>query len=311
MISALYVDDEPALLEIGRIFLERTGDIRVDTAESAPVALKMLQSATYDVVISDYQMPVMDGVAFLKEIRKENALLPFIIFTGKGREDVVIEALNCGADHYIQKGGAPKAQFAELTHTIRRAVERKRANDTILHLNRIYSVLSRTNKAVIHIRTRRELLDEACRIAVEEGKFLMAWIGMADPATHQVQPVAACGYEEGYLSNLSITTDNVPQGMGLTGSAIREGRPMICNDIRSDPRMEQYRDKAARRGYRSSAALPIRNGDLVVGAMRFYACERGFFNDREMELLQELVEDISFALGLMKGNSGGQMPEIP
>jgi len=108
MISALYVDDEPALLEIGRIFLERTGDIRVDTAESAPVALKKLRSATYDVVISDYQMPVMDGIAFLKEIRTENTHLPFIIFTGKGREDVVIEALNCGADHYIQKGGGPK-----------------------------------------------------------------------------------------------------------------------------------------------------------------------------------------------------------
>jgi len=299
MISALYVDDEPALLEIGRIFLEQAGDIRVDTVNSAPEALKKIRSGSYDVVISDFQMPVMDGIAFLRALRAENSLLPFIIFTGKGREDVVIEALNCGADHYIQKGGAPKAQFAELTHTIRRAVERKRANDTILHLNRIYSVLSRTNKAVIQIRTKQELLSEACRIAVEEGKFLMAWIGIVDPATKKVNPVAACGYEEGYLSKLSITADNVPQGMGLTGLAIREGRPMICNDILSDPRMGKYRDEAIRRGYRSSVALPLRNGTAIVGAMRIYADEPGFFNDKELELLQELVEDISFALGLM------------
>jgi CheY-like chemotaxis protein len=298
MISALYVDDEPALLELGKIFLERAGGIQVETMSSAPEALIKIPSARYDVIISDYQMPDMDGISFLKLIRSRFPALPFIIFTGKGREDVVIEALNSGADHYIQKGGDAKAQFAELAHTIRRAVERKRANDAILHLNRLYSVLSRTNRAVIHIKNRQELLDEACRIAVEEGKFLMAWIGMVDPATRQVLPVAACGYEEGYLSQLSITVDNVPQGMGLTGSAIREGHPTICNEIQSDPRMEKYRHEAARRGYRSSAGIPIRNGSACIGAMRFYAAEPGFFSDQEIHLLQELVDDISFALEL-------------
>jgi len=307
MIAALYVDDEPSLLEVGKIFIERTGDIRVDTALSAPEGLSKIRSTPYDVVISDYQMPGMNGIEFLKAVRSEYPLLPFIIFTGKGREDVVIEALNCGADHYIQKGGDPKAQFAELIHTIRRAVERKRANDSILHLNRILSVLSRTNKAVIRIRTSHELLDEACRIAVEEGRFLMAWIGMVDPATRKVHPVAACGYEDGYLSKLSITVDNVPQGMGLTGLAIREGRSMICNDILSDPRMERYRDEAIRRGYRSSIAIPLRKGADVVGAMRFYASEPGFFNEQEISLLEELVEDISFALGLTKDAARGRL----
>ena len=154
MISALYIDDEPALLDLGKIFLERAGDIQIDTALSAPEALVKIRSTQYDVIISDYQMPVMDGIALLKIIRSEYPDLPFIIFTGKGREDVVIEALNSGADHYIQKGGAPKAQFAELNHTIRRAVERKHATDAILHLNRLVSVISRTNRAVIHIRNR-------------------------------------------------------------------------------------------------------------------------------------------------------------
>ena len=300
MIFALYVDDDPALLDVCRLFLERSGDLRVETAGSAKEALNRIRTTAYDIIISDYQMPEMDGIEFLKVIRKNYPTLPFIIFTGRGRENVVIEALNNGADHYIQKGGDPRPQFTELAHTIKSSVEKRRALETILHLNRLYSVTSRTNRAIIHIRDRQDLLDEACRIAVEEGKFLMAWIGMVDPATRDVRPVAACGYEAGYLSLLSITVDNVPQGMGLTGSCIREGCPMVCNEVQSDPRMETYRDEAARRGYCSSAAFPLRNGSTVVGAMRFYSAECNFFNDRELALLKELTDDISFALEMME-----------
>jgi signal transduction histidine kinase/DNA-binding NarL/FixJ family response regulator len=299
MISVLYVDDDPALLEIGKLFLEQSGLIHVDTAESADQGLNKLKSTTYDLVISDYQMPKMDGLAFLKIVRAQFPVLPFIIFTGKGREEIVIDALNCGADHYIRKGGDSRSQFTELIHTIKSSVEKKRALDTIFHLNRLNSVISRTNRAIIHIRDRQALLDEACKIAVEEGKFLMAWIGMITPGTNEVHPVAACGYEAGYLSLLSISTDNVPQGMGLTGSAIRECCPMVSNDIHSDPRMEKYREEASRRGYCSSAAFPLISGNAVVGAMRFYSNECNFFNDRELALLKELTDDISFALEMI------------
>jgi CheY-like chemotaxis protein len=310
MISVLYVDDEPLLLDIGKLFLERSGTFRVDIQGSAPAALEILKTRSYDAIVSDYQMPEMDGIAFLKTVRRTDPALPFIIFTGRGREEVVIEALNSGADHYLQKGGEPRSQFAELGHIITRSVERRRANETILHLNRLYAVVSRINRAVIHIRDRQELLMESCRIAVDEGKFLMAWIGMVDGETRTVLPVAACGYEEGYLSTISVSTDNIPSGMGLTGTAIRECQPVISNDIASDPRMENYRDEAARRGYRSSAALPLVCGGRAIGAIRFYAAEVNFFSDREIRLLEELVSDICFALELID-NDGNRCPPDP
>jgi CheY-like chemotaxis protein len=299
MFHILYVDDEPDLLEIGRLFLEHTGQFTVETITSAPTALALLKTTDFDAIISDYQMPEMDGIAFLKIVRAAGKDIPFILFTGRGREEVVIQALNEGADFYLQKGGESRSQFAELGHVITRAVERKRANETILHLNRLYAVVSCINRAVIHIRDRDELLLEACRIAVDEGKFIMAWIGMVDGKTHEVLPVAACGYEEGYLSNISVSTDNIPSGMGLTGTAIRERRPVISNDIASDPRMENYRSEAIRRGYRSSAAIPLICHDKAIGAIRFYAAEENFFNDREIRLLEELVTDICFALELI------------
>jgi len=132
MISVLYVDDERDLLEIARLFLEKTGDFRVGTSTSAQEALDSLSILSYDAIIADYQMPGMDGIAFLKAVRQRYGDIPFILFTGRGREEVVIEAINNGADFYIQKGGDPKAQFAELSHKIRQAVARRQAERLLI-----------------------------------------------------------------------------------------------------------------------------------------------------------------------------------
>jgi len=131
MISVLYVDDESALLEIAKIYLQASGEFTLDTLTSATGALSVLNSRQYDVIISDYQMPEMDGIAFIRALRQRSDTTPFIIFTGKGREEIVIQALNEGVDFYVQKGGEPKSQFAELQHKLRLAVERKRSGQAL------------------------------------------------------------------------------------------------------------------------------------------------------------------------------------
>jgi PAS domain S-box-containing protein len=127
MISVLYADDEPDLLELCRIFLEQTGEFRVDTVESAKDALVQLSKTPYDAIVSDYLMPEMDGISLLKSVRERDPDIPFILFTGRGREEVVIEAVNNGADFFIQKGGDPKARFVDLMHQVRQAVNKRRA----------------------------------------------------------------------------------------------------------------------------------------------------------------------------------------
>jgi len=127
MCSVLYVDDEQLLLDLCRSYLEKSGDFRIETTGSAPEAIEKIQNTSYDAIVSDYQMPEMDGITFLKEVRSRFGDIPFILFTGKGREEIAIEAINNGADFYLQKGGDPRSQFAELAHKIRKAVERRRA----------------------------------------------------------------------------------------------------------------------------------------------------------------------------------------
>lgn len=131
MISVLYVDDEPGLLELGKIFLEQQGDFHISTINSAEQALEKIRTTHFDAIISDYQMPEMDGIAFLKEVRSAFGDIPFILFTGRGREEVVIQAINSGADFYLQKGGENTAQFAELAHKIRQAAARRKAAEQV------------------------------------------------------------------------------------------------------------------------------------------------------------------------------------
>ncbi len=161
MYTVLYVDDEPGLLEIGKLFLEQNGQFTVDVITNAPAALSLLQSTTYDAIISDYLMPDMDGIEFLKQVRGSGNTIPFILFTGRGREEIVIQALNEGADFYLQKGGEPVSQFTELAYKVQRAIQRKRAEISIRN----------------HERREQDIINflPDATIAIDKNGIVIAW----------------------------------------------------------------------------------------------------------------------------------------
>mgnify|MGYP001592118673 CR=1 FL=1 len=141
MIRVLHVDDDLTFLEIAKQCLEAQGRIQVDTVLSAEEALEKLREEEYDAVISDYQMRGKDGLEFLRELRDKGNFIPFIMFTGKGREEVAVRTLNLGADNYVNKNGAPETVYAELAHDIHSVVERAKAEEALLRSEEKYRSL--------------------------------------------------------------------------------------------------------------------------------------------------------------------------
>jgi PAS domain S-box-containing protein len=171
--------------------------------------------------------------------------------------------------------------------------------------------LSRINEAIVRIREPEKLYQEACRIAVVEGSFRMAWIGTVDPATSRVAPVAHFGYEEGYLSRIEVSSDpGVPEGRGPAGVALSTSSTFISNDIETDPAFAPWRDEALRLGYRSCAACSLQLAKDKSGVFLLYAGEPHYFNEEEIHLLTSLSEDISFALQFMKHEENKKLAEL-
>jgi len=166
-IFILYVDDEAILLEATKQYLENIGGCQVETVSSAKDALNRIHGQEFDAVVSDYQMPEMDGLEFLRTLRAEGNDIPFIIFTGRGREEVAIEALNAGADYYLQKGGKPKVQFGELQNIVRQAVKKYRAEKEILeHEQRMADIINFLPDATLAIDKEGRVI--AWNRAIEE-----------------------------------------------------------------------------------------------------------------------------------------------
>jgi PAS domain S-box-containing protein len=166
----------------------------------------------------------------------------------------------------------------------------------IERLKRLYAALSQINQAIVWTPQRDELFKKICAVLIEHGGFRMAWIGLHQPETRRLLPVAECGDVNGYLNGIEIYTDERPEGRGPSGVAFREGRPYVCNDMMDDPVTLPWRAAARRRDLRASAVFPIRLKGEVCGVLNVYAAEPGFFQDKEVALLEEAAVDISFAL---------------
>lgn len=189
MISVLYVDDDETFCRFVATYLEKYEDFMVTTVRSGREAVDMVLSGKYDIVVSDYHMPGMNGIDLLHAYRKKGSYVPFILFTGKGREEVVIEAINNGAAFYLQKGGETRSLFAELAHKIRQAVDAESARRSLHESEEKFRLLFETANDGILLLSDWTILDcnhhAAVMFGTERdalvGSFFLSWSPEVQP----------------------------------------------------------------------------------------------------------------------------------
>jgi PAS domain S-box-containing protein len=182
----------------------------------------------------------------------------------------------------------------------RDVTDQKEAENRIMKLNRTLTMMSRINEAVAVVRDRGKLFDRACRIALRDGKFALAWIGVVDEKTGTVKPAASAGKAREYVDGLVVSARATVEGRGPTGRAVRDGKPVVCGDLSKEKAMQPWRDRALQYGLRSSAAFPFTIGDRVIGALNLYSSEPDYFDEEEIRLFEELTGSLTFALEHME-----------
>lgn len=212
------------------------------------------------------------------------------------RPDGVRAHVDVNAVPFSTGDDSPEGVLLTLTDT----TERVRAAMRLARLNRLYSVMGEVSRAIVDLPRGSDVLDATCRALTESGGFRMAWIGMLDPASERILPVASAGFVDGYLDHAGITARDEPQGRGPTGVAVRTGEPVIVNDLASDPDFGPWIERAEARGYRASGAFPLIRDGSPVGALMVYAGQPGFFGDQEQALLERLADYISFSTRFMR-----------
>jgi PAS domain S-box-containing protein len=135
------VDDDVCFLDVSKQILAMQNNFDIDNAMSVDEAFKKMEQQNYDAIVSDFEMPQKNGLDFLKELRDQNNQIPFILFTGKGREDVAIKALNLGADRYINKQGNPETVYGELSDALIKTIEHKQSKKMLVESESKYRKL--------------------------------------------------------------------------------------------------------------------------------------------------------------------------
>lgn len=171
-------------------------------------------------------------------------------------------------------------------------------NSDTSRLNRMYAILSGVNEVIIRVRDPQEIFQSACAAAVDKAGLKLAWIGIMEQGA--VRPVTWAGQEQGYLAE---------RPDGLADQAIKGQRTILIHDIASDASAAAWRDAALSRGYRSAIALPFTDQGALAGALVLYADEPNFFDETAARLLNELVNDIGFALRFLRQEADLRLSE--
>ena len=186
----------------------------------------------------------------------------------------------------------------------RRTAQLRQSEAQLRRLHRALVTLSKCNEALVHATEEPVLLAKICEIIVDAGGYRMAWVTfIGEKPDDPLLPAAKAGFDEGYLASLNLTWAEVMRGVGAVGTAIQTGTPYVVRDIADNPKVAPWRDAARQRGYGSYIALPLLGASRGLGVLQIYASETDAFDQKEVELLKELADDLAYGIRSLRNEA--------
>jgi len=290
-LRVLYVDDDTCLLATTKQILELQNPFHVEIASSVRDALKKLDKLSFDVIVSDYQMPEKDGLTFLKELRETGSKIPFILFTGKGREEVAIKALNIGADYYLNKHGPPKTVYPQLSHYILQAVNKRKAEQRLTHKLEFESVISRISARFVNPPNFDIAINESLENIGQISSASRVWLFLLNEGGTNFEKIYEWCSESTrpILENLrKLSFGDISWGL----KQLRDGKTIQIPDVSLLPHeMNHIKELLESKNIKAILVLPILMSDELAGFIGLNnVTETEFWGSDDVFLLQIVLE---------------------
>jgi PAS domain S-box-containing protein len=300
---------ESTTVRFGLVHVKRLGEAR-----------ESLAGEVFDIIVLDLSLPDGHGLDTFVQTRIAAPGIPIVIMSGLGDEELAIKAVQEGAQDYLIKG---QVDSDLLVRSMRYAIERNQAEEALwraydemeirvrertaelARTNRALKMLNECNQIIVRATNEMDLLEKICRTVIDIGGYRLAWLGFAEQGKERtVRPAAQACCDDRYLKTLGIAQLDTERG--LSGEAIRMGKPCIVRDILNDSNFISWRSEASRYGYASAIAVPLISEGQAIGVLNVYAADLSAFESDEIKLLTELADNVAYALSALRSRKERQ-----
>lgn len=298
-ISILYVDDEPDLGELVATYLKKENNqFNTETVTDATSALTRLADTTFECIISDYDMPGSNGIELLESVREDYPELPFILYTGKGSEEVASDAISAGATDYLQKGRGTD-QYTILANRVQNAVEKYRsqrvANERPWMYGDIsakpdakscFQVLSKMSQDFLTASNKEKVAEAGVNAARNILDLDRNGIHLYEDNNEALAPIAWTKATEELVGEPPTFKDHD----SIAWRVYESGEPLAVDDVHDDPDIKNPASPV-----KSELYIPIDGHGILINAS-----ETGkTFSERDIMLGKLLADNIAAALNLV------------
>jgi PAS domain S-box-containing protein len=296
----LIVEHDPNDIELIQYEL-KIGGINYESkiVQNEKEFIDALGSFIPDIILSDFTLPHFDGLSAFNIKEKISPDTSFIFVSGTVGEEKAVELIKSGVTDYALKDKL-FALIPKINRALKEAEEQKEKKYIRLQLikaNHLYAFISQVNQGIVHVKDEASLFKNACNLALEFGKFKMAWIGLFDKENKKITLTHQSGVPDEALHLFY----NAPyQHNGPQDYVLRTGTYYICNNVELDLELKSWQPFAAKYGIRSCLVLPINKSGITIGTFNLYSAELNFSGKEELKLLIEVTKDISFALDIFE-----------